>query len=90
MPGDRYNGKQKTGLVLPWTFLAGANYDVTPNLEVGTELRYYLYRAYKEQRSKLDGLPFINELVTPKNYTDSWQVAGGVRVHDLPQAPCSS
>lgn len=86
-PGDRYEGKATTGLVLPWTFLAGANYDVTPKLELGSELRYYLYRAYKEQLSAIDGLPFVTELRTQKNYKDSWQLAGGARVHDLAFAP---
>lgn len=86
-PGDRYEGAQSTALVLPWTFLGGANYDLTPQIEIGSEFRYYLYRSYKEQRSKLQNLPFLNELVTPKNYTDSWQLAGGVRVHDLKQVP---
>ncbi|MBP8807064.1 MAG: outer membrane protein transport protein [Kofleriaceae bacterium] len=86
-PGDRYEGKATTGLVLPWTFLGGANYDVTPKLELGGELRYYLYRAYKEQLSVVDGLPFVTELRTEKNYKDSWQLAGGARVHDLEAAP---
>ncbi len=87
VPGDKYVGNQKTGLVLPWTFLGGANYDVTPKLEIGSEVRYYLYRSYKEQRTQINGLPLVSQLLTPKNYNDSWQLAGGVRVHDLPQAP---
>ena len=86
-PGDKLEGFAITHLVLPWTFFAGANYDVTPNLELGTEARYYLYRSYKESLTTLNNIPFAQELRTPKNYTDSWQLAGGARVHDLPQAP---
>lgn len=87
-PGDRYDGKQKTGLVLPWTFHAGANYDVHPQVEIGVDFRYWLYRQYKEQRSQLEGLPLgISELVTPKNFHDAVQLSGGVRVHDLAAVP---
>lgn len=86
-PGDQLNGFAITKLILPWTFLAGANYDATPQLEVGVEGRYYLYRSYKEQVTQLNNIPFAQELRTPKNYTDSWQAAGGVRVHDLASAP---
>jgi len=86
-PGDKLEGFAITKLVLPWTFLAGANYDVSPNVEIGLETRYYLYRSYKESLTQLNNIPFAQELRTPKNYTDSWQLAGGVRVHDLRQAP---
>lgn len=87
VPGDVTQGIAITKLILPWTFLAGANYDVHPQVELGTEARYYLYRAYKEQLTLVNGVTFTDRLVTPKNYTDSWQLAGGVRVHDLRQAP---
>lgn len=86
-PGQELNGFAITKLLLPWTFFGGANYDVTPQVELGVETRYYLYRSYKEQYTKLNNIPFASELRTPKNYTDSWQLAGGVRVHDLAQAP---
>lgn len=86
-PGDQLHGFAITGLVLPWTFFGGANYDVTPWLEVGAETRYYLYRSYKEQYTKLNNIPFATELRTPKNYGDSWQLAGGIRVHDVARLP---
>jgi long-chain fatty acid transport protein len=81
-PSER-RGYQLTSQILPWTFHAGANYDVTPNLEVGADFRYYLYRQYKEQYTELRGDLPLQELRTPKNYNDSIQVSGGVRVHDL-------
>ncbi len=86
-PGYVFKGTAHTELVLPWTFLAGANYDVTPQLEVGTELRYYLYRQYKNQHTAIDDIFLTDHLDSPKNYKDSWQTAGGVRVHDVKQVP---
>lgn len=83
-----FDGSHRTNLVVPWTLLAGVNVDVHPNVELGAEYRYYFYRAYQRSHSDLQGLePFLTELDTPKNYTDSWQIAGGVRVHSLPRVP---
>ncbi len=86
-PGDTLNARQSTALLLPWTFLAGANHDVHPHVELGAELRYYLYRQYDRQRTEINDIFLVSELETIKDYKDSWQLAGGVRVHDLPQAP---
>jgi long-subunit fatty acid transport protein len=86
-PGDTLVGRQTTTQLLPWTFQAGANVDVTPNLEVGSELRYYLYRQYKRQHTDIEGIFLVRELDTEKSYTDSWELAGGLRVHDLAAAP---
>jgi long-subunit fatty acid transport protein len=80
-------GRQSTELLLPWTFLAGANYDLGPNLELGSELRYYLYRQYERQHTDINDIFLVSELETIKDYDDSWQIAGGVRVHDLAAAP---
>jgi long-subunit fatty acid transport protein len=77
-------GRQKTGTFIPWTFLAGANADVHRHVEVGMELRYWFYRDYRNQHSDVTGLePLITALDSPKNYRDSYQLAGGVRVHSL-------
>lgn len=84
---DRLEGRHSTELMLPWTFLAGANYDVTPMVEVGAELRYWLYRQYDRQYTQVENIFLVSELETVKDYNDSWQVSGGVRVHDLPQVP---
>jgi len=86
-PDTVLEGEASTSLVLPWTFHAGANYDVAPRVEIGAELRYYLYRQYQEQHTEIDGIFLIDELTTEKNYRDSYQVSGGVRVHDLPAVP---
>lgn len=86
-PGDVLTGTQKTEQMLPWTFTGGVSVDVTPNVEVSGELRYWLYRQYERQYTDLVGIPFAQELVTIKNYRDSWQLSGGARVHGLRAAP---
>ncbi|HEY5928640.1 MAG TPA: outer membrane protein transport protein [Kofleriaceae bacterium] len=86
-PGDKLVGQHETTQLLPWAFMAGANFDLTPQIEIGAEARYWLYRQYKKQYSKIVGIFLVRELETMKNYNDSWQLAGGVRVHDLARAP---
>jgi len=72
---------------LPWTFQGGANVDVTPNIEIGGELRYWLYRQYQRQHTDVVGIFLVRALDTEKDYGDSWETSGGVRVHDLAAAP---
>jgi long-subunit fatty acid transport protein len=86
-PGDQLVGTQRTQQMLPWTFQGGANVDVTPNVEVGSELRYWLYRQYTHQHTDVTGIFLVRALDTEKDYHDSWETSGGVRVHDLPAAP---
>lgn len=73
--------------LLPWAFMAGGNVDASANVEIGGELRYWLYRQYKEQVVQIEGFPFLSELRTQKNYHDSWEASGGARVHDLAAVP---
>ncbi|HEU4613256.1 MAG TPA: hypothetical protein VFS15_14295, partial [Kofleriaceae bacterium] len=86
-PGDMLEGRQTTTQLLPWTLQAGVNVDITPNVEIGTELRYWLYRQYERQHTDVVGIFLVRALDTEKNYNDSWQAAGGVRVHDLAALP---
>jgi long-subunit fatty acid transport protein len=86
-PGDTLIGVQKTQQLLPWTFQGGANVDITPHVEVGGELRYWLYRQYTHQHTDVTGIFLVRALDTEKDYNDSWETSGGVRVHDLPCAP---
>jgi long-subunit fatty acid transport protein len=86
-PGDTLVGRQTTTQLLPWTAQAGANVDVTPNVELGSEFRYWLYRQYERQHTDVVGIFLVRELNTEKNYSDSWEVAAGARVHDLAAAP---
>ncbi len=86
-PGDMLEGRQTTTQMLPWAFMAGANVDVSPHVEVGGEFRYWLYRQYEKQHTDVVGIFLVRELETMKDYHDSWEVSGGVRVHDLAVAP---
>ena len=86
-PGDTLAGTATTTQLLPWAVMAGANFDLTPNIEIGAEGRYWLYRQYQKQHTDVVGIFLVRELETIKNYHDSWQVSGGVRVHDLAAAP---
>lgn len=87
VPNDTLIGTQTTTQLIPWAFMAGANVDVTPQLEIGAEVRYWLYRQYKKQHTDVVGIYLVRELETVKNYNDSWQLSGGVRVHDLAAVP---
>lgn len=82
-----YPSHQTTTQLLPWAFMAGASVDVAPTVEIGGELRYWLYRQYREQVVQLEGFAFVSELRSPKNYHDSWAASGGIRVHDLRAVP---
>ena len=86
-PGDVLTGRQTTTQLLPYAFMAGANFDLTPHVELGGEARYWLYRQYQKQHTDIEGIFLVRELDTIKNYHDSWQTSGGVRVHGLAAAP---
>ena len=86
-PGAVLTGTQQTQTLLPWTFLGGVNVDVTPHVEVGADLRYWLYRQYKQESTQIEGIFLVRLLITTKDYSDSQQVSGGVRIHDLDAAP---
>lgn len=74
-------GRQATTMLLPWNGLAGANWDVTSWLELGLEARVWHWAEYGEQRTDIEGISFLDELVQPKGYGDSWHFAGGLRLH---------
>ncbi|MBL9015924.1 MAG: outer membrane protein transport protein [Myxococcales bacterium] len=86
-PGDMLIGRHQTKQMIPWAFMAGAAFDVSPKVEIGTEARWWLYRQYKTQLTDVTGIAIVDKLETKKNYHDSWEVSGGVRVHDLDAAP---
>jgi long-subunit fatty acid transport protein len=79
-------GTHVTELLFPWIFQLGANVDVLRWLEVGFEVRYFLYSQFEEQRTRVEGIDIIDELVVPKNYRNSIQGSGGVRA-TLPVLP---
>ncbi|HEY4239715.1 MAG TPA: outer membrane protein transport protein [Kofleriaceae bacterium] len=85
-PGD-LKGSQKSQQFLPWSFTGGANVDLTPHVEVGFDFRYWLYRQFQNAHTDITGIFLIRTLDTPKDYHDSQEISGGVRVHDLAFAP---
>jgi long-subunit fatty acid transport protein len=82
-----YPRQQTMTQLLPWSFMAGVNVDITPSVEIGGEARYWLYRQYKEQVIEIEEFAFLPTIRSVKNYRDSWAASGGVRVHDLRAAP---
>jgi long-subunit fatty acid transport protein len=77
--------QQRTEVVAPWIFGFGANWDITPWLEVGAEFRLYLNSLIEKQVTTLTSgevLPSLlkNGFVTPKNLHDSFHTGGGVKV----------
>jgi long-subunit fatty acid transport protein len=86
-PGGVVIGRQTTQQLLPWAVMAGGNVDLTPQLELGGELRYWLYRQYQSQHTDIAGIALLTELDTPKRYRDSWAASGGARLHAVASAP---
>jgi hypothetical protein len=71
-----------TEVISPWVFGFGANWDITPWLEVGGEFRYYLTSLVKEQRTTITEGEFLklmlpNGIVTPKNSHNQIHTGGG-------------
>lgn len=78
--GKTMEGKQRTETMLPWTLQTGVNWQITSWLEIGGEFRYYFYSQFQQQRTEIDGLAIIKELISLKHYHDSWHVGAGLRV----------
>jgi long-subunit fatty acid transport protein len=86
-PGFTEN-QQRTEIIAPWVFAFGANWDVTPWLEVGAEFRYYLNSQVESQITTITGGKVLktllpNGLITPKNLHDSFHTGGGFKVRPL-------
>jgi long-subunit fatty acid transport protein len=82
-PDLKMSGRHTTGMLLPWTLLVGINWDAWRFVEVGAELRYYFLRQFENQHTDITGIDVITEYDSPKDFSDSWQVAAGVRVHSF-------
>lgn len=83
---ETMRGTQRTNFMTPWIIQGGLNWDLTSWIEIGAEVRYYVYSQLREQRTELEGDLPITELVLPKDYHDTWQASGGVKV-TLPPLP---
>jgi long-subunit fatty acid transport protein len=79
------NNTHRTELGAPWVLAIGANWDVTPWLEIGAEFRYYINSHIKEQVTTIEsgGLKALlpgGQLVTPKNLKNAFHTGAGVLV----------
>lgn len=78
--------QHRTEIVAPWIFGFGANWDITPWLEIGAEFRLYLNSLVQEQVTTITNPGVLQnilpdgKLVTPKNLRDSFHTGGGVLV----------
>ncbi len=77
---DEWAGTQTTEADAPWILFFGANLDITKWLEVGGEFRYYFTSTVGDQKTTIEGIPLLEELVTPKNLRDYFQVSGGFNI----------
>jgi long-subunit fatty acid transport protein len=89
------DNQQSTSVGTPWVIGFGANWDITPWLEVGAEFRYYINSSYEKQVTTITdckdkpgancplqtALP--NGFVTPKHLHDTFHTGGGFKVRPL-------
>jgi long-chain fatty acid transport protein len=74
--------QHRTELVIPLTLRAGFNWEFAPDFELGMDLFWWHYQVLQEQRTELTSpILGLNELVEPKNYTNSWNWCAGVLYH---------
>jgi len=79
------NNRQRTEIVSPWVFAFGANWDITPRIEVGAEFRYYLNSQVTEQVTTITSEGLLKDMmpngfVTPKNLHNSFHTGGGFNI----------
>jgi long-subunit fatty acid transport protein len=77
--------EHRTEVIAPWIFCFGANWDITPWLEVGAEFRFYLNSQVDQQVTTITKGEVLRTvlpdgLVTPKNLHDSFHTGGGFNV----------
>jgi len=70
---------QTTTMVIPSSVRAGLNWEISADTEVGLDLSYWHYQVYQEQRTTLgEPLMGFEELISPKNYGNSWNYSVGL------------
>lgn len=74
-----------TRMVIPFTLRGGFNWEIAPDVELGADIYYWHYQVYQEHRMTLDEpLLNISEIVTPKNYGNSWNWCVGMLYRPWP------
>jgi len=68
-----------TTMVIPSSLRAGINWEFAPDWQVGVDIYFWHYQVYQEQVTTL-GKPLmgLSELVSPKNYGNSWNWGTGL------------
>ena len=88
LPGqDTQVVRHKTGMVIPFTLRVGVNWEFAPNFQIAADIYWWHYEVFQEQRSVLSE-PIagtgIDEMISPKNYGDSWNWCIGLLYKVLP------
>jgi len=74
-----------TTMTIPFTLRGGLNWEIAPDVEIGADIYYWHYQVYQEQRTTLDKpLLNIDEIISPKNYGNSWNWCLGMLYRPWP------
>lgn len=78
------DNQQRTEIPVPWVIAFGANWDITPRLEIGAEMRVYFTSVVDKQVTTItnDGVlkTFLPDgIITPKDSTDTIHTGGGLK-----------
>jgi long-chain fatty acid transport protein len=82
--GKIERSSHRTDMTLPFTLRAGFNWEIVPGFELGSDIFWWHYQVFQEQRSILSTpIMGIEEFRDPKNYGNSWDWCIGLlyRVH---------
>ena len=82
---DTVTRRFRQKMVIPFTLRFGFNWEFAPNFQIAADVYWWHYEVFQEQRMVLDE-PYqgIEEMVTPKNYGDSWNWCVGLLYRVLP------
>ncbi len=84
--GEVVDSRHRTGMVLPYSLRAGANWDVAPDFELSMDVTYWHYQVLQEQRSELTTpLLGMSEFRDLKNHGNSVLWAVGLNYHVTPE-----
>lgn len=80
--GQSQSVHHSTTIPIPFTLSAGLNWEFAKDFEFGTDIRYWHYDVFQEQRSELDGELLVfgpdSPMISPRNYGNSWNWCVGM------------
>ena len=84
--GAKKTTTQHTTMVIPFALRGGISVNITPDFEIGSDIRYWHYQIFQEQLTTLDEpLGPISELRDIKNYGNSWGWCIGMNYRIIPE-----